>query len=86
MLIQQLLYVACRKFAASFQDVKSLLAQLAELCGTQFKCVTSNDETVHLFSAQNRQLVLRNYEQEDLAKLKGEALDHVDPIFNIIKI
>lgn len=67
-------------------DLKSLLFQTARLNGTPYKHGLPCDDTIRLFRAKHREITFRNYESKDLAKLKGECFEHVDPFLDIVSM
>lgn len=82
---ERLIFAGRRGFASDVNDLRSLMAQTAGLSGRPYKNGLPSSDTIRLFRAKHREFSLRNYECKDLAKIKGERYEHVEPFFEILE-
>lgn len=82
---ERLILAGKRGFAAETKDLKSLMAQSAEVNGRPYRNGLPCDDAVRPFRSKHREVALRNYESKDNEKIKGERFEHVESFFKILE-
>lgn len=85
MIPELLLFAWKRVFAGSIAEFESFMAQNAPLNGRPYQNCLPAQDTVRVSRAKHCYLTLRNYESKDLANIKGDIFEHVDPFFGIFE-
>ena len=85
MIVKRLLFAARRGFAADNEDLKQMMAKMAELNGCPYKNGLPTNDTVRVFRAKHKDIAYRDSESKDRAKLNAENYEHVEKLFEIIE-